>query len=72
MIIGFNLDVYGRYNGGGSYKNLVPLDDMTPQQRYELALSDDENVSIWSDIESFLTDVNDDMVSLDEMWFYKY
>lgn len=73
-IIGFSSDYYTRktVNGIEYFKNIVPLDEMTPRQRYELALSDDENAMIWDDIDSFLTDLNDEYISVNNMWVYKY
>lgn len=73
-IIGFSSDYYTResVNGIEYFKNIIPLDEMTPRQRYELALSDDENAIIWDDIDSFLTDLNDECISVNNMWVYKY
>lgn len=73
-IIGFSSDYYTResVNGIEYFKNIIPLDEMTPRQRYELALSDDENAIIWDDIDSFLTDLNDVCISVNNMWVYKY
>lgn len=73
-VIGFSSDYYTRksVNGIEYFKNIVPLDEMTPRQRYELALSDDENAMIWDDIDSFLTDLNDEYISVNNMWVYKY
>ena len=73
-IIGFSSDYYTResVNGIEYFKNIIPLDEMTPRQRYELALSDDENAIIWDDIDSFLTDLNDECISVNNMCVYKY
>lgn len=75
-IIGFKNYSYGRFSSvkdNENYKNIVPLDKMTPYQRYELALDDDdEDVIIWDSLEAFLTDLNDELVDVEEMWFYDY
>ena len=78
-VIGFNCDSYTRYlkhfvenDGISVFKNIVPLEEMTPKQRYELALSDDEDAFIWDNIDSFLTDLNDESASVSNMWVYSY
>lgn len=78
-VIGFYCDSYARYakhfdenDGMTGIKNIVPLEEMTGKQRYETALEDNENAMIWDDIDSFLTDLNDECISTNNMWFYKY
>ena len=69
--IGFDCDSYARYLKP-FVKNIVPLEEMTDKQRYETALEDNENTVIWNDIDSFLTDLNDECISVNNMWIYKY
>lgn len=78
-VIGFYCDSYARYSkhfiendGTSVFKNIVPLEEMTDKQRYETALEDNENTVIWNDIDSFLTDLNDECISVNNMWIYKY
>ena len=78
-VIGFNCDSYARYSkhfiendGTSDFKNIVPLEEMTDKQRYETALEDNENAIIWEDIDSFLTDLNDECISVNFIWVYKY
>ena len=74
-VIGFFCDSSTRYSSadcGDEVKNIVPLEEMTPKQRYELALSDDEDAFIWDNIDSFLTDLNDESASVSNMWLYSY
>lgn len=73
-ILAFSIDNYARYevDPDGGYKNIVPLDEMTLQERYELALNDDDNVMIWDNVGAFLEDMNDELVSTNDMWFYEY
>lgn len=74
-VIGFFCDSYARYSAadcGDEVKNIVPLEEMTPKQRYELALSDDDDAFIWDNIDSFLTDLNDESASVSNMWVYSY
>lgn len=74
-VIGFDCDSYARYPKHfieNDVKNIVPLDEMTDKQRYETALEDNENTVIWDDIDSFLTDLNDECISVNNMWIYKY
>ena len=74
-VIGFDCDSYARYPKHfieNDVKNIVPLDEMTDKQRYETALEDNENTVIWDDIDSFLTDLNDECISVNKMWIYKY
>lgn len=78
-VIGFNCDSYARYSkhfiendGTSDFKNIVPLEEMTDKQRYETALEDNENAIIWDDIDSFLTDLNDECISVNYIWVYKY
>ena len=78
-VIGFDCDSYARYlkpfvenDGTSVFKNIVPLEEMTDKQRYEIALEDNENTVIWNDIDSFLTDLNDECISVNNMWIYKY
>ena len=70
-VIGFDCDSYARYLKP-FVKNIVPLEEMTDKQRYETALEDNENTVIWDDIDSFLTDLNDECISVNNMWVYKY
>lgn len=70
-VIGFDCDSYARYLKP-FVKNIVPLEEMTDKQRYETALEDNEDTVIWDDIDSFLTDLNDECISVNNMWFYKY
>ena len=70
-VIGFDCDSYARYLKS-FVKNIVPLEEMTDKQRYETALEDNEDTVIWDDIDSFLTDLNDECISVNNMWFYKY
>ena len=70
-VIGFDCDSYARYLKP-FVKNIVPLDEMTDKQRYETALEDNENTVIWDDIDSFITDLNDECISVNNMWIYKY
>ena len=70
-VIGFDCDSYARYLKP-FVKNIVPLEEMTDKQRYETALEDNENTVIWNDIDSFLTDLNDECISVNNMWIYKY
>lgn len=70
-VIGFDCDSYARYLKP-FVKNIVPLEEMTDKQRYETALEDNEDTVIWNDIDSFLTDLNDECISVNNMWFYKY
>ena len=70
-VIGFDCDSYARYLKP-FVKNIVPLEEMTDKQRYETALEDNENTVIWDDIDSFLTDLNDECISVNNMWIYKY
>lgn len=82
MILGFSVDCYSRFTpkskesiSMSEYKNpLVGLEDMTPRQRYELALVnvDDEDVRIYDCVEDFLSELNDDYVSNDNFYFYTY
>lgn len=70
-IVGFNIDNYRRFSiNHGDYKNIVPLEEMTPEQKYELAVSDEDSL-IWDSIDSFLTDLNDGCVDTENMCFYK-
>lgn len=75
-VIGFNIESYSRYGVNNTiedgYKNIVPLEKMTPQQRYETALADDEDTCIWDSVEALLQDMNDECVSTNDMWFYTY
>ena len=74
-VIGFYCDSYARYPKHfieNDVKNIVPLEEMTDKQRYETALADNENAIIWDDIDSFLTDLNDECISVNNMWVYKY
>ena len=71
-VIGFDCDSYARYLLKPFVKNIVPLEEMTDKQRYETALEDNENTVIWDDIDSFLTDLNDECISVNNMWIYKY
>ena len=70
-VIGFYCDSYACYLKP-FVKNIVPLEEMTDKQRYETALEDNEDTVIWDDIDSFLTDLNDECISVNNMWFYKY
>ena len=70
-VIGFDCDSYARYLKP-FVKNIVPLEEMTDKQRYETALEDNEDTVIWNDIDSFLTDLNDECISVNNMWIYKY
>lgn len=70
-VIGFDCDSYARYLKP-FVKNIVPLEEMTDKQRYETALEDNEDTVIWDDIDSFLTDLNDECISVNNMWIYKY
>ena len=70
-VIGFDCDSYARYLKP-FVKNIVPLEEMTDKQRYETALEDNEDTVIWNDIDSFLTDLNDECISVNNMWVYKY
>ena len=70
-VIGFDCDSYARYLKP-FVKNIVPLDEMTDKQRYETALEDNENTVIWDDIDSFITHLNDECISVNNMWIYKY
>ena len=70
-VIGFDCDSYARYLKP-FVKNIVPLEEMTDKQRYETALEDNENTVIWDDIDSFLTNLNDECISVNNMWVYKY
>ena len=74
-VIGFYCDSYARYSKHfieNDVKNIVPLEEMTDKQRYEAAIEDNENAIIWDDIDSFLTDLNDECISVNNMWVYKY
>ena len=69
-IIGFDSCVYGRFNT--DEKNpLLSLEDMTPKQRYELALADAEDAVIYDSLEQFLFNMNEDIVN-DEYYYYQY
>lgn len=75
-ILAFSIDNYSRYGVNGEveegYKNIVPLEDMTPQQRYETALNDEYDAMVWSSVDALLQDMNDECVSTNDMWFYTY
>lgn len=77
-VLGFSIESYSRYGVNGKveedcgYKNIVPLEDMTPQQRYETALADDIDVLIWDNVDALFQDMNDELVSTNDMWFYTY
>ena len=78
-ILAFDVDTYAKdkgefefYGDDNDYKNIVALDDMTPKQRYETALADDENAMIYDDIDTFITDLNNDCISTETYFFYTY
>ena len=73
-IIGFNVDSYIRFESDMPFegKNIVPLENMTPKQRYELALDDDEDAVIYDNISTFLQELNDGYINSESYFFYEY
>lgn len=75
-VLAFDVDAYKHLESdaefGEEYNNIVPLEDMTPRQRYELALSDDENCLIYDTIDDFLDAMNNGLISEEYGWFYSY
>lgn len=81
-ILAFDADCYLRQgtlrNGDeflgdlSEFKNIVGLDDMTPKERYELALADDETAFIYDTIEEFTEALNDEWLESTNYWIYPY
>ena len=71
-IVGFRNNVYKvfDYDNEGEYKNIVPLESLTPKQLYELACDDYDDVVIYDDVENFIYDLNTSLISADEFRFY--
>ena len=55
-IIGFSVDAYERFTLRKDCKNIVPLEEMTPKQRYEVAIDDFEDCVVYDCVEDFLDD----------------
>ena len=60
MVLVFDVEHYERRE----------LDGMTGKELYERALSDDEHVSIYDDLDTFQEDLNDECVNVDGSWIY--
>lgn len=70
-IVGFRISEYKVFDyDNEGYKNIVPLESMTPKQLYELACDDYDDVIIYDDIERFIYDLNTSLISADEFRFY--
>lgn len=54
-IVWFSVDKYNR----------TELEKMSDKEKYQLALSDDTDTAIWDDVKSFETDLNDDLVNIE-------
>ena len=59
-VVAFDREVYKDYD----------LDKLTDRQKWELALEDEVNVSIWDDLHSYNADFNDGLVSLEHFRIY--
>lgn len=46
------------------------FEKLNDKQKYELALADDINFSIWDDIKSFECDLNSDLVNIENGFCY--
>lgn len=71
-VIGFSVDDYARFDGDGVYKNIVPLEEMLPRQRYETALEDTDCCIIFDNAQTFVSDLNDECIDANGYWFYVY
>lgn len=73
IILGFDVDFYSRFDTNDrEYKNVVGLENLTPKERYELALIDSTDVRIWDSVDGFLNEINEGLVDTDGMFFYEY
>lgn len=73
-IIGFSVETYLRFGPdmGFNGKNIVPLEDMTPRQRYETACDDFEDCVVYDDVKTFLSELNDELICSENYFFYEY
>lgn len=54
-VVWFSVDKYNR----------TDLEKMSDKEKYQMALADDTDTAIWDDIKSFETDLNDDLVDIE-------